>query len=185
YNHTINVLNLFKKNSIDYSIQMTIDKDNINYIDYVSDIANIYSASGVKFTNMISIGRGKKCSENLSVQDLIYIKNLADKLSQKHESMYFKTNFFTANEVKELAFNNIILPVIWTDKYGDVYLYSTIENNQLCFGNIETFNFEYSSEILQNGILLLNSVAKNMENIQVYNLFEEFDKYIEQNYKGI
>lgn len=161
YQSVIQVLELFKENNVSYSIQMTIDKNNLEYIDFVGEVAQKYNAKSVRLVHMLNHGRGESCNDFLNEAEFLQIKERAVELSRKYKYRpYFGTNLYTEKEIETYFKSDVFIPTYWIDHQGDLCLFSTNykENFKLC--NIDQYPEGIREDVWKNGLKmteLLNS----------------------------
>ncbi len=156
YQSAIQALELFKENDVNYSIQMTINKSNLEYIDFVGEIAHKYMAKNVKLAHMHNQGRGTNCDDFLTETDLFKIKEKAVQLSKKYKYRpYFRTNLFTEKEIDMYCKSDIFTPHYWIDHQGDLCLFSTSNKEHLKLCNIAEYPEGIREEVFKDGIKLV------------------------------
>lgn len=195
YEKTLQVLQYFKEHRFPYTIQMTVGKSNLEYIDHVAQIARQYDAEVVKLANVIKVGRGAHCKEeHLNDEDLLMIKHKAVQISEEYNYRpIFCTNLTTEEEMNLYYKNDGLQPIFWIDSKGDLCLFTTSNKDFFRIGHISHFPFENVEKVVEEKREQVNSALfQQIKGRKICDLYEElemlahsFSSPIKDNYQNI
>lgn len=182
YKKVIETLEFFQQNRIEYSLQMTVGRSNLQYIDYVAQIANQYGAESVKLADMMKVGRGQNCPEDyLTEDDLLMLKRKSIELSEQYTYRpIFQTNLYTREELDFYFKTDTLAPLFWIDATGDLCLFTTSNKDYFKIGNISEFPFKDLDVIREKHAKLMQQVFARAKGKKVCDLFEEVELIADQ-----
>lgn len=177
YRKVIEILELFKENRIDYSLQMTVGRSNLPYIDHVAQIAHQYDAGGVKLADMMKVGRGQSCPEDyLTEDDLLTLKRKSIELSEQYTYRpIFQTNLYTREEIDFYFKTDTLAPIFWIDAAGDLCLFTTANKKYFKIGHISEFPFNDLEAIKTKHARLMEQLFASVKGKKICDLFEEIE----------
>ncbi|MCK4259325.1 MAG: radical SAM protein [Halanaerobiales bacterium] len=185
YQSIIKVLELFKEHKVSYSIQMTIDKFNIEYIDEIGELASNYCAKIVILANVIGQGRGHNCTDYLNNEkDLLLIKKKSKELSKKYNYRpYFSTNLYGEKEIKTYFKDNVIIPLFWVDSQGDICLFSAANKQEFKISHISNYPFLNLDKVWKKAEEIMRILNAQVFNKKICSYYGELEILV-NNYKS-
>lgn len=178
YQKVIEVLQLFKTHYVEYSLQMTIGKSNLDQIEHVAAIASQYNAGSVKLANLMQVGRGAACpAEHLSEDDLLAIKHKAAQISEQYSYRpIFQTNLYTREEMAMYFKTDALLPSYWVDASGDLCLFTPSHKEHFKIGHISDLSCLDDEFIRKKSQTLVSQLLPKIREKRVCDLYEEIER---------
>lgn len=176
YRKALEAMRLLQAAKKEFTIQMTIGKSNREHIDHVAGIAREFKVGGVKLADMMKVGRAADCpEEQLSEEDLLYIKRKAAELSEQSQyQIIYQTNLTTQEELNLYYQRGDLHPVYWVDSRGNIFMYIT-HHDFFQIGHISEFPLNKPDEarIRQS---VAQTVFPQLGERRICDIFEEIER---------
>lgn len=177
YQKALAAMELLKEVKKDFSIQMTISKSNMDYIDHVAGIARQFQVGAVKLADMMKVGRAMACpEEHLREDDLLWIKRKAAQLSEQYQyQTIFQTNLSTRSELDMYYGRGELQPVFWVDSLGNIFMYIT-QHEFFRVGHISSFPMNNEDALARKRQIVAERLFPTIRERRICDIYEEIEQ---------
>lgn len=173
YENVIKVLDYLKEKNINTTLQVTINKLNVNSLDFLGDLTlNNLNVRNVKLVFVSNVGRSK---ENNIFHDIDDIKNIYSRLDFLYEKSKYHIQFIP-NVIKKYDFENYYLSgnlsfPLWIDMPNKKYY--VLSENLLGNYDLNTLDLEQANKDSKKLIKTLYDTKNKIEENEYINIEDE------------